>query len=788
MNKYLLINLIKSAFQNFKNFKVYTSINLFGLILGISCSIVIFLYVSFEYSFDEFHIDKERIFRVNEILTGPNIKEVNSSLRVPYGPALKQEISEIESSVRIRNNWHVNTIKFEDKQIALDNAIFADSNLFSFFSFRLLSGNPKYLLVNKNSIVLTQKIAKRIFGDENPTGKLVDYNNNSYTITGIVEDIPQNSHIKFDAVFPMENLIQSKDVSVGWDGGLSATTFVKLYSGNLENKVEEKLPDFLWEKINEKYEDAGFLSEFYLEPLDQIHLFSEVDWDSNSKNGKNVTILFVIGCLVLLIAVINYLFISNGTLTLRLKEFSIKNYFGFGRSDIAKQIHTESFILFLVAGIASVILIFEFRNAIAQLFNTDFLVFQLKKNLLFLTISILVVSSITGFIQFLVYKRKISSYRFLGPNSPPFLNKKIVYISTLQFCISIGLISSMIIVYMQFNYALNKDLGFTSENIINISHGAIGTKHKVLINEITKLPGVENATASLGIPGLETTANGYKPEGSEQYQMFNGLFVDDNFFDVFNLELVEGRNFNKGDKTDLKKLIINETLANQMNWENTVGSSLYREGNYEIIGVVKDFHVGLIYSGIPPLIISKEWSDSYYALSIVLKPEKTQETIKQIESIWKNILPDVNFKYSFMNEKFESLYAEIKQTVTILILCTSISILISILGLYGITFLLMNSKVKEIGIRKVNGAKVLEIIRLLNTNFLKWVAVAFIIAVPVTWFIMSRWLENFAYKIELSWWIFAIAGFIALFIAILTVSFHVFRAARRNPVEVLRYE
>lgn len=783
-----MMNIIKSAFQSFKNFKIYTSINLFGLILGLSCSTVIFLYVSFEYSFDNFHQDKERIFRVNEIATSPKNRTISPSLRMPYGPALKAEISEVEDVVRIRNNWHKNTLKFEDKEILLKKAIFADPNLFNFFSFEILSGNPKQLLAGMNSIVLTQKIAKRMFGNENPLGNLVVYDNNSYIITGVAADIPLNSHIKFDAVFPMETLIGTPDVFVGWDGGISATTFVKLFSSDLETQLEEKLPDFLWEKVNQKNEDSGFLSEFYLEPLDQIHLFSEVDWDSNAKEGKYVMILLFIGCLILLIAIINYLFISNGTLTLRLKEFSIKNYFGFGESGIAKQIFAESFLLFIIAGIASVLLLYEFKSSIYQLFDAEFLSFQLKKNMLFLILAIFAISSITSFIQFVIYKRKIADNPVINSYSPPFLNKKLVYISTLQFCISIGLISSMIIVYMQLNYALHKDLGFEVENVINVSHGAIGAKQKVLIDEITKLPDVVNASASFGIPGMETTANGYQPEGTEQWQMFNVLYVDDHFFNTFQLELLEGRNFREGANGDTKEFIVNETLAKQMNWNSAIGKSMRRDGKYEIIGVVKDFHVGLIYSKIPPLIISKEWRERFYALSIALKPGETQQTLKQIESIWRNIMPDAPFNYSFMSAKFESLYSEIKQTATILFLFTSISILISILGLFGITFLLMNSKVKEIGIRKVNGATVLEIVKMLNYDFIKWVAISFVIAVPIAWYIMDRWLQSFAYKIELTWWIFAFAGSMAFLIALITVSWQTFLAARRNPVEALRHE
>ena len=784
----MILNTLKSTFQSFLNFKVYTLINLFGLVLGLTCSTVIFLYVNFEYSYDSFHKDKDRIFRVNEISTSPQNKSIHSSLRMPYAPALKNEISEIEDVVRLRNSWNVNTLKFNDKVVSLENAIFADSNLFSFFTFNIISGQPNKLLASKNSIVLTQKISKLLFGNENPMGKMVEYDNAPYIITGIIADIPLNSHIHFEVVFPIRTLINSPDVYLGWDGGISATTFVKLFSCKLEATVESKMPDFLWEKINKKNEDSGFFSEFYLEPLNQIHLFSKVDWDSNKKEGKYVLILLFIGSLILLIAIINYLFISNGTLTLREKEFSIKNYFGLGEFGIAKQIFSDSIILFLLSGIISIIIIFVLKSQISELFSVDFIIFQLKSNIFLLAAIIISISIITGVIQFVTYKRKIIIKPVVGLSSAPFLKKKLVYISALQFCISIALISSMLVVYKQLNYALQKDLGFAYENIINTSHASIGAKQKMLINEISKLLGVANVSASYGIPGLETTANGYRPQGEEQWQIFSALYVDDNFFNTFQLELIEGRNFEEGINTDTKKFIVNETLAKQLNWNSAVGKLLFREENYEIIGVVKDFHVSLIYSKIPPLIISKEGSDNFYSLSILLNSAENQQTIKQIEELWNTIIPDVPFQYSFLNSKFESLYSEIKQTGTILFLFTGISILISILGLFGITFLLINSKVKEIGIRKVNGASVFEIVKMLNYNFIKWFAIAFVIAVPISWYLMNQWLESFAYRVEQSWWIFAIAGTSALLIAVLTISWQTFKASRINPVDALRNE
>jgi len=780
-------NIIKSAFNSFRNFKIYTFVNLFGLVLGLSCSIALFLYVSFEYSFDNFHTNKGRIFRVSEISSSPKDRRLSPSVRVPYGPALKNEISEVEDVVRIRNNRHVNTLKFGNTSVALEKAIFADSNLFSFFSFDIIQGNPAQLLAAKNSIVITQKVSDRLFGEQNPLGQLVEYDKASYIITGIVDDVPLNSHIQFDAVFPIETLIGSPDVHVSWDRGITATTFVKLFSNNLETKAEDKLPDFLWEKVNKKNKDSGVSTEFYLEPLKQIHLFSDVDWDSASKDGKQIILLLLIGGFILLIAIMNYLFISSGTLTLRIKEFRIKRYFGLGEYGIAKQIFLESLLLFVISILASVLVLYALQSPISQLFNADFIAFQLRENTVLLVCMILAISSIVSLIQYVTYKRKVFNAKALSTFATPFRSKKLIYISALQFCISIGLISAMLIVFKQLNFALHKDLGFRVENIINISHGSIGAKQKMLIDEISKLPGVSSVSASYGIPGLETAQNNYQPEGEEQAQVFSVLFVDDNFFKTFDLELLEGRNFRAGDSSDSKAFIVNETLAKQLNWERAVGKSM-SDGNHEIIGVVKDFHVGLIYNKIPPLIISKEYAHMFYSLSIALVPGETQQTIKQIKSLWNNLIPDVPFNYSFMEDKFTSLYAEVKQTATILFLFTSLSILVSILGLFGITLLLVNSKVKEIGVRKVNGASVIEIVKMLNRDFVKWVFIAFIVAVPITWYAMNEWLQGFAYKTELSWWIFILAGLMALFIALITISWQSFKVARKNPIEALRYE
>jgi putative ABC transport system permease protein len=498
--------------------------------------------------------------------------------------------------------------------------------------------------------------------------------------------------------------------------------------------------------------------------------------------------LMGIGLLVLLIGITNYLFISSGTISLRSKEFSVKQHLGIGKGGIFRQLLTESFIHYFLAGITAIFLLLILRDGVERLFGDTFLLLQLQQKLPELLFLLLAISLLSGLFLYLGLRSNHKGQSQPGLVSPPFRNRKIAYVSAFQFCISIALIASILTVFKQLNFALEKDLGFKAENIISILNGDIGGKSETLIAELNNIPGVVNASASFGIPGLESTQNGYKPEGSDQWLMLNALHVDDYFFDMFQVKLLSGRNFRKGKDIDNNSFIINETLAKQLGWQNPVRKTINRNGNHNIIGVVKDFQISSIYEKIPPLIISKENQSDFYTMSIALRPDNIPQTLKQIEKIWSKVIPNAPFNYFFLDERINSMYDNVQKTIHILLIFTGISILISVLGLFGITFLLINSRTKEIGIRKVNGAHISEVLVMLNRDFVKWVAIAFVIATPIAWYAMNKWLQNFAYKTELSWWIFALAGLLALGIALLTVSWQSWRAARRNPVEALRYE
>ncbi len=780
---------IKSAIRSFLKFKVFSTINLLGFALGMVSVMVLVTYISFELSFDRFHTHRDSIYRVNEISTNPDYQSTTPMLRVVAGPELKVNFPEIADFNRIRT--FSKNITREDITVQARRVLYVDTNFFSFFTFPLQKGNLNTPFPDKHSIVLTREKADIIFGETDPIGNTIELDGEFYTVTAIADVPPRNSHIQFDAVVPLKILLENPDHYIGWDGGLSTFTFVKLHENTTQEMVEAKLPDFLWERVNEKDNGSGFFTEYYLESLTQIHLFSDVDWDHFGKTDfRYVLTMLGIAIIILLLACANYILITSGIMTLRLKEFNIKKHLGAGKNFLRRQVTVETGLSVFISFCLSVILIYLFRIQVQKLTGYEFDIVNVHFPSMigyFVLLSMFLVFIISEILHG-QYTRKIkgitSGERKVAMNRRASLS----LVAGFQFLISIVLITSIFVVYKQQRYALNKDLGFNRENVMFVISSSIPAKKDVLIDEFKKINGVENISASFGLPGLESTRNGYRPEGQDEWRMFNALFVDDEFFETYNLQLADGRSFRKGKEADADSYIINQTLARQLNWDKPVGKSLFRDGRHEIIGVVRDFHLASIYEKIPPLIISKAHSEEFYALSLKISTDNIQHTIVGLKKSWESIVPNEVFSFAFLDEKYQNLYAEVKRLGTILLIFTVLAITISLLGLFGITLLTINSYTKEIGIRKVNGAKSKQIILMLNQDFLKWVLIAFVIGCPIAWYGMNRWLENFAYKTQLSWWIFVLAGAIAVVIALVTVSWQSWRAASRNPVEALRYE
>jgi len=779
----------KTAIRNINKFKSYTAINFVGLVLGLSVFITLISYVAFEFSFDKFHAEHEQIYRISEFATNPKSIERAPTIRVPFAPAFAEQISEIEDYNRVVPRSRL-LVKCADKTVKSERLLFADNNFFDFFTFNLNQG-PSGLKLTKREIVLTTSLAMRLFGDEEAIGKNVEIQEQQFTVVAVAQVPPKNSHIQFDAVTSIDALLDRPNTHQGWDGGVSAHSFIKLNKYAKIDAVEGKIADFVYEKVNKKDEGSGFFTQFYLEELSHVHLFSNVDWDNFSKAKiKDVLMLLAISILVLLIAVFNFISISKGILAFRAKEFRMKYVLGAGNMEPFRQLFTENLLLLSAAAIVSYVLILSFNASICSLFGYSFDFISIQFGLkIFISAVMLITLAFVSIIAVLQgLKQKSLSDKGNYQGSSKHRNRKLEYVSAFQFVISIALIASVFFIQKQLHYAMNKDLGFQKENIVQFSHYSIGKKQEVLVKEFQNIAGVKNVSATYGLPGLETTRNGYQPEGGEQSYMYNAMYVDENFLETFNINLLEGTNLSM-EQSGTKPFLINETLAKSLGWENPIGKILVRnDKHHQVIGVVKDFHIASIYEKIEPLILSMQMQKHFYSLSVLVNGENLPETIDQMENSWAKVMPGLPFDYSFFNDKFANLYKRVERKKTILSIFTIIAVLISMLGIFGVTLLIISGKTKEIGIRKVNGAKVSEILSMLNKDFIKWVAIAFMVACPIAWYAMNKWLQNFAYKTTLSWWIFALAGVLALGIALLTVSWQSWRAATRNPVEALRYE
>ncbi len=773
----------------FRQNRYYTLINVLSITLGLACALVMLLYVSFHFSFDKKQVNRQHLYRIADIETTPDSKEISPMVRYPVAADLKESIPEIEAYVQVNTSFNQNLLRYKNTSIVVDKTLYASDNFCEFFSCSSQFGNIHTMLQSDASIVLTHSLAQKIFKTQNPIGETVILDNKNYTVSGVVDDPPLRAHIQYQAILSLKAKVSGPDVFLSWRGGFSTMTFVQLAPHTNVKEVETKMAAVAWEKTNKFDEGSAYATTLFLEPFTAIHAKSKVDWDPfNEKKSAQLYLLLFIGIIALIIALANYLFLSNGLLILRFKEFNIKRFLGLNSFGIIRILMLENLLLFVFSFSLALVFSMASTSFIQRYLKDDFFNTQLIYNLPGILTGLFLLVMLCAALQFLFLKRNLLVSSASLQDNKQVKNQKMQWVIALQFTFAISLLIAVLSITKQINYIHHKKLGVRTENVVNISHDGIGKKQDLLQTELRKIPGIESVSASFGIPGLETTRNGYQAEGSDQWNMYNALYVDDNFFKTFELQLVQGRNFKTGSNKDTATYIINETLAKQLGWDDPVGKHIFRESKHEIIGVVKDFHLASMYEPIGPLIISKEYPNDFYTLNIALNTSNTAACIQDIKHAWLKVMPNTNFNFGFLDKKYEALYTSLQEEAKIFKLFTYISLLVSFLGLFAITFLTMTGKVKEIGIRKVNGASVTDILRLLNLSFIKWLALAFIVAAPMAYWFMHRWLEKFAYKTALSWWIFALAGCMALGIALLTVSWQSWRAATRNPIESLRYE
>jgi putative ABC transport system permease protein len=796
----------KTAIYRLRKDKFHSFLNIGGLALGLVAFLYIATYTFHEISYDSFHSKADRIYRcVAHIKLGETALDIPRS-ETPLAAAAKNDFPEIEEAIRLYPLTEIIT-HYKDKKFVESEICYADIELFDVFDFKLLEGNPKTALRESNTIVLGKEVALKYFGDENPMGKsiLLTTNKVPYVVTGILDEIPENSSLQSNIYASFCTLPESKRLD-NWGSFNNTYTYIVTKKGINIEEFETKFDASI-----RKYEDAMIkremgisLSEFEsqgnffihkLQPLKDIHLNSTYSENISTYGNKRFLVIFgITGLLILIIAGFNFVNLTTSRASLRAKEIGIKKIIGSTRKSIILQILIEIFLHILIALVISIVvllLILPLLNNFSEIvIQPEFLLNPLTSlTIIFIPLIITILAGsypaflITAFKPVDVIKRKLKE-----GNSKSFTRGGLV---TIQFVVFIGLVFCTLIIRRQINYMHQQNPGFEKENVLVVENmGYLDNNRNSFKMEMLKNPSVLSASYSSLVPSVDDNAgNIFCEKGSDKTHSLNRMDVDSDFQKTLKVQLKDGRFFTNNEASEKNNAIINEEAARLLGWSDCNEKYIhdYNYGkDFKVIGIMKDFHMKSLRDKSQPLVIKYRNASRYLSLNV--QSDNLPELIKSVESQWGNFNKEAPFEYFFLDQSFNAQYKSEERLAKVIGVFTIFAIMISCIGLLGLVSYAATQKKKEIGIRKVNGAKVSEILGMLNRDFVKWVAVAFIIAVPASYFAMNKWLEGFAYKTTLSWWIFALSGVIALGIALLTVSWQSWKAANMNPVEALRYE
>ena len=795
---------LKIAIRNIKKEPVFSAITFVGFMLGIMASVLIYLWVHNEISYDKMHDDYNRIYRVLTLSKqGDKITKSAGSYR-PLTQSLKKDYPQIEAVTYVTYSSETDPLFTDDKQQKIEaSRCWSGGDFFKIFTgFKFLEGNAETAFHDPSNVVLSEEVARKLFGQSPALGKSIymdKYYKQVFTVGGVVR-IPGNSHLSFDYMHSSQN----PDVR-GYDNDWSDKTFTRTYIKLAKNAVVTD--DFLSNISNQVSRYSSFSDKLMFQPLADIHLYSDYEthgFDRNPGDIKYVYIFSGLAFLILLMAVFNFSVISVARASERSTEIGIKKVCGARKIDFARQFLGESVIQTFLAAVIGMVLLWLllpfFNHFTGQNIQMAFSFRLVVSLLIVITLSGLLAGAYpTTFLSSLKPDRILK--KGLISSSP---NKLITVLVCVQFIIAIAFITSSSFFIKQINYVLGKDSGLNHENIIVVPTG-LWYSNQAFKDELRKNPHILEVSAG-GAPVNFNWATNLPLQGSNDSIRASMLWVDEDFAKTYDLEVLQGhfldmdfsqywnqwkKKTTTSDKWNLYSfhavsfpVVINQQAEKALNIEDPIGKRL---GNFVIVGVVKDFNFRSAYHPIEPLLLTCD-PQSILTMNIKISAEDKVETIKYIQSVYRKFRGEREFSFQFFDDMLTQIYQQEIFMRNITLLFTGIAIIISVLGVLGISLFSIKRRTKEIGIRKVNGAKVGEILALLNKDFIKWVAIAFVIATPIAWYAINKWLENFAYKTELSWWVFALAGVLALGIALLTVSWQSWRAATRNPVEALRYE
>jgi predicted permease len=782
----MLKNYLKIALRNIIRHKGYSIINMAGLAVGMACCILILLWVQDELNYDRFHENADEIYRVTQKfhLSEGQVSEVVVT-SPPLAASLKEEFPEIINSTRITRISDELLLRYGNNSFYENRAFFVDSSLFDIFTFPFIKGTPETAFSSESSIVMTEEMSKKYFGDDDPMGKTLTMNNEyDFTVTGVVKDIPHNSLFRFDFFIPFERF---KNFAVWYDPNnwkLNAIFTYILLPKNIEpNIVNEKISRYLDGHIENNY------AELYLFPLTEHHLFNELD-------RILVYSFSVIAIFILIIACINFMNLATARSSNRAKEVGMRKVVGAKRIDLIKQFFSESVLFSFIALLFAIILVELVLPAFNNLTEKE-LTFGLFENV-YMLLGLIAIALLTGIISGSYPALFLSSFQptevlkgssaSISGKSP--LRKVLV---VFQFALTIMLLIGTIFVNKQTDYMLNKNLGFDKEHMVYISlREEFKPNVESIKNELLKNPdvlGVTTSSLNMYRQGVTTTAIDWRGKNPDSQILMCIGAVDHDYIDTFKMEIIQGRDFSQKITSDASSAyIINEAAANAMGMDSPVGEQLSVWGDQgTIIGCVKNYHFESLHSEIIPLILRIS-PEHVLRLYIRIKPGNISNTMKYLETTWQKFIPEFPLKYNFLDETIDRLYRDEERVGIVLNLFSGMSIFISCLGLFGLVSYSIEQRTKEIGVRKVLGATVPNIVMHLTKEYAKWVLIANIFAWPVAYWAMNRWLQNFAYRANIGIATFILSATLALFIALATVSYQSIKAALANPIEALRYE
>ena len=789
-------NYIKIAFRNLKRNKGYSAINITGLAVGIVCFVLMFLYVRFELSFDNFHKNGDQIYRFYKKRQVEGTAYLGNpyftSTAAPLAPALKEEYPEVVNSTRISRLNNV-LLVHQEKRL-YEQGLWADNQFLKIFSFPLRQGNLEKALAEPDSMVVTQRLAEKFFGLEDPMGEIITFRNTDFRVTGILENIPAHSHLRFDFLVSFINLKDLRRHGLEDWYSNSDTTYIQLGQGYDYRELENKLPVFLDKYAPKRYANyAGFL-----QPLKKIHLHSFFNFDIAVTNDINNIYMFsAVALIILIIACINYMNLATARSFQRAKEVGMRKVVGAVRRQIIRQFLGEAVFLAGLALLGALALV-KFILPLFNSFTQHDLQLNILKNpgiILVLFALVILVGHISGSYPavFLsaVNPIKVLKKEAFGSRKGTFMRNVLV---TFQFSTSIILIVCTMVVYGQLKFIKNKDMGFSREHVVTlrIKDDVIYENIESIKNTLAQHPNVQKISSSNCLPidiANRSDAAAVNETKQEVKVSVYHASIDFDYLDTFDIRLLQGRNFSPEFSMDKEQsLILNETAVRHLGWKDPLGKRMQFNGkDFVVIGVVKDFHYQPLYLPIEPMALHME-EEQHSRLAVRIKPENIPQTIAFLKKTYEQYNPLHPFDFAFLDDSFNRIYQEEQRFGSLFRVFSFLAIFIACLGLYGLASFTTQRRTKEIGIRKVLGASISGIFMLLSRGLSKWVLLANIIAWPFAYYLMNKWLQNFAYRINIGLGIFLASGMTALVIALLTVSYQSIKAATANPVDSLRYE